>query len=229
MPKVGKRWLRGSVVLAMYATLFLGNCSGESLNGSGTGGTTGNTTGGTTGNTTGGHTGEGGFLDGAGGSTGTGNRPGTGGLATGGGGGDWGGAGGDIGGCDVFFTYPPVLTVVDGTNGDPICDPTFALIDVNASSPIAVTNVQQCDGTSGVACPGSPGETQPGPCRFLLNGLDSSRVSALEVSAPGYLSFEVDGVSVGVGGCVPYRAASQLTVALPPAVLVPTDGGPDTN
>ena len=226
MPEVGKSWFAGTVGLAMYAALFLGNCGGESLNGAGTGGTPGQTTGGTTG-TTGGNTGEGGSLQGSGGSTGTGNARGTGGLATGGNGGDWGGAGGDIGGCRAVVIYPPVLTVVDGANGAPICDPTFAIIDLNASNPIAISDVQECDGTSGVACPGSPGETQPGPCRFLLNGLDSASVNALEVGAPGYASVEVDGVSSGVGGCVPYRAPSQLTVALPPALPVPSAPGAD--
>jgi hypothetical protein len=228
MPKVGKSWFAGTVVLATYAALFLGNCGGESLNGSGTGGATGNTTGGTTGNTTGGNSGYGGFLDGAGGSTGTGNVRGTGGLSTGGVGGDWGGAGGDIGVCDAIITYPPVLTIIDGSTGNPICDPTFALVDGNASSPMVITNVQECDGTSGVPCPGSPGETQPGPCRFMLNALAGPSVSTVEVSAPGRISSEVVGVTGGVGGCVPYLAPAEFTVSLLP-VYVPPDGGANAN
>jgi hypothetical protein len=224
MPEVGKSWFAASL-LTTYTALFLGNCGGESLNGSGAGGTTG----GTTGRATGGTTGEGGFLDGAGGLTGTGNAPGSGGLATGGVGGDWGGAGGDIGVCNAIIVYPPVLTIVDGASGNPVCDPTFAIVDVNASNPIVIADVQPCDGTSGVTCPGSPGEEKPGPCRFILNGLGSSSVGTLEVSAPGYLSSEVLGVSGGVGGCVPYRAPSQLTVSLWPVLPVPTDGGVDAH
>jgi hypothetical protein len=232
MPKVGKSWFAGPLVLAAYAALFLGNCGGESLNGSGTGGT-------------GNKTGQGGFLDGVGGnggggnggnagdggnggSTGTGNAPGTGGVGGGGVGGDGIGTGGDIGDCNVIIAYPPILTIIDGSTGNPICDPTFALVDGSASSPMVITNVQECDGTSGVPCPGSPGETQPGPCRFILNGLGGPIFSTVEVSAPGRITSEVVGVAGGVGGCVPYQAPAEFTVSLLP-VYVPPDGGADAN
>jgi hypothetical protein len=216
MLKVGKSWFARTPLLAMYAALFLGNCGGESLNGSGTGGTTRGTTG------------QGGSLEGSGGVPGTGNAPGTGGLSTGGVGGDGVGAGGDIGDCGVIIAYPPVLTVVDGSNGTPICNPTFAIVNVNASNPIVIADVVECDGTSGLACPGSPGE-QPGPCRFVLERLGSSSVGTLEVSAPGYLPFEILGVAGGVGGCVPYRAPSQVTVSLFPVLPVLPDGSVDAN
>ncbi len=222
MPKVGTSWLAATLALAAYAALFLGNCGGESLNGSGTGGTSG----------------AGGFLDGAGGFTGTGGTTGSGGLATGGTGGDAlaggtsggdGGAGGTTGAggdCALIIEYPPLIAVVDISNGAPICDPTFAIIDVNASNPIVITDVVECDGIAGATCPGAPPDGGLSPCRFALTGLAGTSVQTLQVSAPGYLPSTAYDIVSGVGGCVPSSPASQVTVPLFPA---PADGGINTN
>lgn len=213
MRKVGTSWLAGSLALAAYVALFLGNCGGESLNGSGPGGPrSGLPT-----------TGAGGSLDGTGGGRGTL------GPLVGGSGGDGtpsGGSTGAGGDCELIVEYPPVVTVVDGSNGAAICDPTFAIVDVNADNPIVITDVEACDGTSNLLCPGAPADAGPGPCRFALNGLGDSSVHVLQVSAPAYLPSIAYDVTGGFQGCASSAAASQITVPLYP---VPVDGGLDAN
>ena len=213
MSKSGSTWFGGALALAAYSALFLGNCGGESLNGSGTGGQGGGVP----------TTGAGGSLDGTGGTIGTlgpigggsgGDGPASGGTT---------GAGGD---CQLIIEYPPVVTVVDGSNGSPICDPTFAVAEVNADNPMVIVEVEACDGASNLLCPGAPLDAGPGPCRFALTGLGDSGVRRLEVSAPAYLPSTASNVMGGFEGCTSSAAASQITVALFP---VPADGGVDAN
>jgi hypothetical protein len=213
MSKIGSSGFGGALALAAYATLFLGNCGGESLNGPGTGGQgSGLPT-----------TGAGGSLDGTGGTRGTL------GPLLGGSGGDGtpsGGTTGAGGDCQLIVEYPPVVTVVDGSNGHSICDPTFAIVDVNAANPIVIADVEACDGTSNLLCPGAPPDAGPGPCRFALTGVGDSSVGVLQVSAPAYLPSSAYDVTGGFEGCTSSLAASQITVPLFP---VPADGGVDAN
>ena len=211
MAKVGTRWVGGALALAAYAALFLGNCGGESLNGSGTGAKGGGVP----------TTGAGGSLEGSGGA------PGTLGPIVSGGGGDGIGSGGSTGAggdCGLIVQYPPVLTVVDGANGGSICDPTFAIVGVNADDPIVIADVEACGGTTNFLCPDSSPDAGPGPCRFALTGVGDSGIDA-QVSAPGYLPSTAF-VKGGFEGCTSSAAASQIVVPLFP---VPVDGGVPAN
>ena len=113
---------------------------------------------------------------------------------------------------------PPVVTVVDGASGNPICDPGFAVVSCTGAIPSGPLSIYPCDGTTNFGCDASA-DGGADRCRFSVGGLNDSafgNTCTLTVSAPGFVSATVAGVVSGVGGCVDPVSASRITVTLAP-------------
>ena len=67
----------------------------------------------------------------------------------------------------------------------------------------------------------TPGDGGAAVCRFELGAFAISS-GDVQAGAPGYLTSPPFAVYGGEGGCVPYVAAAQVTIALTPEV----DGAP---
>ena len=162
------------------------------------------------------------FFAGCGSQTLGGGGGGTGGIISGSGGVPGaGGASSGLGGggpidCGTIEDLPAVFTIVDGVSGDPICDPTFA-VERDASTAVQAT-AYQCLGATPFGCPAVPTtDGQPQPCVFIVYGsFVTGQSYTVAVSAPGYLTSQVAGVTGGQAATCgfPYEPPSQLTVAL---------------
>lgn len=139
-----------------------------------------------------------------------------------------GGTGGNEAGgpvdCGVLEELPANITIVDASNGSPICDPTFA-VELDGSTSVQVVGYR-CLAANSIGCPAIPTtDGQPQPCVFIVYGLHQTGHSdTLAVGAPGYLTTQVANVAGGQAATCgfPYVAPSQLTVKLSP---VPSDAG----
>jgi hypothetical protein len=130
--------------------------------------------------------------------------------------------------CGAIEFIPPVLTVVNAATGSPICDPTFA-IDSSDAGASDVAAVDCSGGTPYGGCPAPPSDGGVAPCQYALLGLSGqfglgTSSFTIDVSKSGFQSVTVPDVVTGVGGCVAFQAASQVTVKLTPLV---DSGAPD--
>jgi hypothetical protein len=125
------------------------------------------------------------------------------------------GGGGPID-CGVLEELPPVFTVVDGSTAAPICDATF-VVELDASTSVQATTYR-CSAADRIGCPViSTTDGQAPPCVYLLYGLlQTGQSYTVAVSAPGYLTSVVTGVTEGQAATCgfPFLAPSQLTVGL---------------
>jgi hypothetical protein len=140
-----------------------------------------------------------------------------------------GGSGGTAGAvsapmdCGVTGELPPILTIVDASNGNPICDATFNAVLVGDASGVDTDpNAHQCDGTTSFGCPAFSTIDSSQPCEFALAGLTYVNVGvnsySVAIRAPGYVPGLVVGVSGGrAASCgLPPEAPTQVTVKLNP-------------
>jgi hypothetical protein len=195
MGKLVAGGLLGSLAVAALTTLFVGSCGGQALGGrGGSGGSAGTFAG--SGGGAGAIAGSGGVAGAAGQSSGL-------------------GGGGPID-CGAILDLPPILTIVDGSTGAPVCDPTF-VVELDASTAVQATSYR-CLAADRIGCPViSTTDGQPPPCVFLLYGLfETGQSYTVAVSAPGYLTSQVAGVAGGQAATCgfPFVAPSQLTVSL---------------
>ncbi len=105
--------------------------------------------------------------------------------------------------CGGAVELLPVVTVLDGQTGAPICD--AVLVDNDAG---AYLN----------PCAGS-GEDCTGKCSYTASGYGTPSGFSITISAPGYAPSKVTGLLTGACGCGgPCELAQQKTVSLTPVV-----------
>jgi hypothetical protein len=113
--------------------------------------------------------------------------------------------------CEIYRIIPPVLTVTDQSTGAPICDVTVA-----GTAP----------GASLSACTG--GEC-PKTCAYTVESYGGSSSFSITITAPGYGTTTVTGLTQGGCGCSDTcPAPQQVSATLTPSVTPPPtlDGGP---